>query len=522
MSKFLLPIPACAFLALALLPGATPGFAANEGAQNAAAPTSTTPPAGRGGFGMGPPVTAEIVATAAAAKTPVAEGPFAPNWDSIKANYQTPEWFRDGKFGIMMHWGLYSVAAFHNEWYQKYIYGNGGIRDWHIKNFGPLDTHGYITLADQFATKFDPAQWAELFKKAGATYVLPTAEHHDWFSLWDSDVSPWNAKKLGPHRDLIGELAAAVRQQGMKFGVSNHSIEHYTFINQRPPADVKSDLDNPAYADYYWVNHTDENREKFLELWVAKNFELIDKYQVDMLWFDNGVNARVYDPLKLKVAAYYYNRAKQWGKQVSISTKSEAYLAGNIMDYERQGRAPKQLTDYVWQPDDPIGPTFGYTTANRGQDRTKDMEVSSPTVLLHRLIQNVSRNGNYLLNISPRGDGTIPENQQRVLLAMGDWLHTNGDAIYGTRAWTKSEEGKTHFTRKGDTLYAITLEWPNTGELTLASLATSVGKIDKVELLGRPGDLAFAQDASGLKVKFPAEKTGEHAYALKITGLKLR
>jgi alpha-L-fucosidase len=486
-----------------------------------AAPTSTQPPRDGGGFGMGPQVTAEVVAKAAAAPTPTAPGPVQPTWDSLKANYQTPEWFCDGKFGIFIHWGLYSVAAYHNEWYQKYIYGNSGIRAWHEKNFGPLDTHGYITLADQFATKFDPAAWADLFKKAGATYIVPTAEHHDWFSLWDSQVSPWNAKKLGPHRDLIGELAAAVRKQGMKFGVSNHSIEHYTFINQRPPAGVKSDLDDPKYADYYWVNHTEENREKFLELWVAKNIELIDKYQPDMLWFDNGVNSRAYDPLKLKVGAYYYNRALQWGKQVSISTKSTAYLAGSIMDYERQGRAPKELVDYPWQPDDPIGPTFGYTTANRGEDRSKDMEVSSPTALLQRLIQDVSRNGNYLLNISPRGDGTIPENQQRVLLAMGAWLHTNGDAIYGTRAWSKSDEGKTYFTRKGDTLYAITLEWPASGELALSSLGSAVGAVSKVELLGTPGMLGFSQDASGLKVKFPAEKTGEHAWALRITGLKL-
>lgn len=483
------------------------------------APNSTQPP--RGGFGMGPPATPQIVAAAVAGTPPIAPGPVQPTWDSIRDHYTVPAWFRDAKFGIFIHWGLYSVAAYHNEWYEKYIYGNAGIRDWHLQHFGPLDTHGYITLAGQFATKFDPNAWARLFKAAGARYVIPTAEHHDWFSLWDSQVSPWNAKRLGPHRDLIGELAVAVRAQGLKFGVSNHSMEHYTFINQKPPAGMPSDLNNPAYADFYWVNHSDQRLTKFLELWVEKNFELIDKYHPDMLWFDNGVNPRIYDPLKLKVAAYYYNRAREWGKQVSISTKDSAYLAGSIMDYERQGRAPKQLTDYVWQPDDPIGPTFGYTTAKRGEDRTHDMEVSSAPVLIHRLVQDVSRNGNYLLNISPRGDGTIPENQQRTLLAMGAWLRTNGEAIYATRPWTKSEEGDTYFTRNGDTLYATTLAWPASGELTLASVGTPLGHVTKVELLGQPGTLEFTQDAAGLKVKFPAAKPDEPAYALRITGLKL-
>ncbi len=470
----------------------------------------------------GPPTTPEIVnAAAAAVPAPApAPGPVQPSWDSIRANYNTPAWFRDGKFGIFIHWGLYSVPAFHNEWYEKYMYGNPGIRDWHIKNYGPLDKFGYINFADQFATKFDPKQWADLFKKSGATYIVPTAEHHDWFSLWDSDVSPFNAKKLGPKRDLIGELATAVRAQGLKFGVSNHSIEHYTFIKDRPPAGMASDLNDPAYADFYWVNHSDANLQRFLQLWIQKNVELIDKYHPDMLWFDNGINRREYDPLKLKVAAYYYNRARQWGKEVSISSKSEAFLAGTVMDYERQSRAPKTLTDYPWQPDDPIGPTFGYTTADRGNDRTQDMAVASPNSLVDRLVQNVSRNGNYLLNISPRGDGTIPENQQQVLLAMGKWLGTNGEAIYGTRAWTQSNEGNIYFTSKGSAVYAIGLDWFG-AQTTIKSLAMgipNVGKVTGVELLGYEGALQFTQDAEGLKVTLPTEKTGDYAYSLKISG----
>jgi alpha-L-fucosidase len=401
------------------------------------------------------------------------------------------------------------------------MYGNASIRAWHIQHYGPLDKFGYIKFAGQFATRFDPKQWAELFKKSGATYVIPTAEHHDWFSLWDSTVSPWNAKKMGPRRDLIGELAAAVRAQGLKFGVSNHSMEHYTFIAQKPPAGMPSDLDDPAYADFYWVKHTDANLQRFLELWIEKNVELIDKYRPDILWFDNGINRREYDPLKLKVAAYYYNRARQWGKSVSISSKDDAFPAGSWLDYERQSRAPRQTTDFPWQADDPIGPTFGYTTIDRGNGaRNVDMTVANPKSIIDRLVQDVSRNGNYLLNISPRGDGTIPENQQRVLLAVGRWLGVNGEAIYGTRPWTQSNEGSVYFTVKGRSVYAIGLDWlgPEARIRALATGQPGIGKVTGVELLGHAGGLKFTQDAGGLAVQLPAEKPDGYAYALKIRG----
>ncbi len=471
---------------------------------------------------------------------PIPPGPFQPTWDSIRANYKTPAWFTEGKFGIFMHWGLYAVPAHASEWYVKYMYGgNAGITQWQIQTFGPLDKFGYKDFIPMFTVaKWDPDAWAALFKKAGAKYVIPTAEHHDGFSLWDSRYNRFNTKLLGPHRDLIGELAAAVRKAGLKFGVSNHSIEHYNFIPLYP----NSDQLDPAWRDFYHSYNQDQaDRQHFNELWVAKNYELIDKYQPDLLWFDNGINGRGYDDMKLRVAAYYYNSALKWGKQVSFTTKSNAYLAGSIMDYERQGRIlPRELKSYAWQVDDPIGNKFGYMDA---------LEYKPAALLIRRLIDCVAMNGNYLLNISPKADGTIPQAQQDRLLEIGKWLDLNGEAIYGTQAWTRYGEGpyydappaprggaddppseafsakEIRFTTKGDTLYAIVTDWPGE-QAVITSLAVGskdllAGKIEKVELLGHPGALAFTQDAEGLKVKFPAEKPCDYAFALKITGLKL-
>ena len=489
----------------------------------------------------GPRATAEVVAAAAAADPQLPEGAVKAAWDSIKADYQVPDWWRDAKFGIMMHWGLYAVPAHGSEWYELHMYNDGGTIQWHQQHFGAQDKFGYKDFIPMFtAAKWDPDAWAGLFKKAGAKFVVPTAEHHDGFSLWDSAYNKYNAKLMGPKRDLIGDLGKAVRAKGLKFGVSNHSIEHYTFepIGQSLKT---NDLYDPQWADFYSVanRYQPGDLEKFLALWVAKNFELIDKYQPDILWFDNGVNARTFDPLKLKVAAYYYNRAREWGKQVTFSTKDSAYLAGSVMDYERMSRAPAELTDYPWQVDDPVLYRFGYT-----QD-PEHPEIARADGVVRNLINNVSKNGGLLLNISPRADGTIPDNQQQLLLDIGKWLDVNGEAIYATRPWTKFGEGAAaprrggaapatneapraaqmyRFTTKGDTLYAIALGWPG-AQATVTSLATGaagVGKITRVELLGHDGALEFTQDGGGLKVKMPADKPCDYAYALRITGLKMR
>lgn len=458
------------------------------------------------------------------------KGPFKPNWESIKENYKVPKWFLDAKFGIFIHYGVYTVSAYASEWYPRHMYSNSGVQKWHEAHFGPVDQAGYKDLIPMLKMeKFNAKEWADLFKKAGAKYVVPTAEHHDGFAMYDSKLTKWDSKDMGPKIDFIGELAAAVRKEGLKFGVSNHRMEHWDFMY--PQLKTKSDLFDPAYADFYGppqppptrkaaahgeevIEDQDEapQSKAFQEEWLARCQELVDKYQPDMFWFDNGVNSRKLDAVKLRFAAYYYNRAVQWGKPVSISTKSDAYLAGSIKDFERQGRAPKELTDFVWQVDDPIGEKFGYV---------EGMKLSNANTVVRRLIENVSKNGNLMLNISPKSDGTIPDAQKEILLGVGKWLDINGDAIYGTRAWKKSAEGSFRFTTKGNTLYAIAMQWPSQ-PILITSLPLSLGKVKKVSLLGHKGKVSFIQNDRGLQVTFPATKMEAIAYVIQIEGLNLQ
>jgi alpha-L-fucosidase len=483
---------------------------------------------------------AEIPATMATGDA-AKPGPVAETWDSIRANYVTPEWFRDAKFGIFMHWGIYSVPAHGSEWYVRYMYGgNPAFLRWHTEHYGPPDKFGYKDFIPFFtAAKWNPDEWAALFKQAGAKYVVPSAEHHDGFSLWDSAINRYNAKNMGPKRDLIGDLGKAVRAQGLKFGMSNHSINHFDFIPLLP----HSDQSDPAWAEFYSVDRSPEARQRFNERWVEKNFELIDKYQPDILWFD-GIGRAASDSMKLRVAAHYLNRAAAWGKQVTLSAKYTDYPSGAVLDYERQGRIhPRGLKPFAWEVDEPIGNKFAYVT---------EIQYKPAALLVRRLVDCVSMNGNYLLNISPRADGTIPEPQQERLLAMGRWLRINGEAIYGSRPWTRYGEGpyfdspepewrppgpddppnesftgrEIRFTTQGDTLYALVMDWPGDRAVVTALAAGApylpAGKIETVELLGHSGTLEFAQDSEGLKVKMPGEKPCDFVYTLKITGLKLR
>ncbi len=492
-------------------------------------------------FDMAPETTLAVVNEALKqVKVPLAPGPFKPDWESLRQNYTVPPWFVGAKFGIFSHFGIFSVPAHGGEWYEKYMYAGGSDSTlnsmhskesylaWHTEHYGAPEKFGYKDFIPMFkAEKFNAEEWAELYKNSGARYVMPGAQHHENFAMWDSKVTPFNSVKMGPKRDVIGELAKAVRQRGMKFGIANHGIENFQFIN--PSAEMiatmkaaKVDLFDPAWAHFYNVaDRSDAACARFLVDWYHRNVELIDQYQPDLIYFDNGIDQRYLDPLKVNIAAYYYNRARAWGKDVSFTTKKAAYApSGNntqtiasIVDFE--GHTPGGIRTGSWQVDRSIGTTWGYVT---------DERIYGLNEVIGSLVDAVSKNGNLLLNVSPMANGTIPQNQQDVLLGIGKWLKGNGEAIFDTHSWIRCEEPSlrgVHYTVKSDTLYAIVAKEARP-ELILKSLATAAtGKVAAVTLLENGRALAFTQNASGLTVRVPDLAPGSTPYTLKISGLTM-
>jgi len=462
----------------------------------------------------------------------VPAGPFRAEWASLE-NFQAPDWYRDAKFGIFIHWGVYSVPAFGSEWYPRDMY----LRDnpafaYHRRTYGPQNKFGYKDFIPLFkAEKFDPARWAELFKKAGARFVVPVAEHHDGFAMYDSARTSWCAAKMGPKRDIIGDLAKAVREQGLVFGLSSHRAEHWWFLNGGMTFD--SDVKDPRYAAFYGPAKPDKTQpdKAYLDDWLGRAVELVDKYKPQLVWFDWWIEQPVFQPYLRAFAAYYYNRGAEWGRGVAINYKNRSFPdKAAVLDIERGQLGG--IRPQFWQTDTSISKnSWGYV---------KQQDYKTPGSIIGDLVDIVSKNGALLLNIGPRPDGTIPEAEQSILLEIGRWLEVNGEAIYGTRPWVVYGEGPTEvvagmfndtrrrdftgrdvrFTTKGDVLYAVLLAWPDT-EAVIQSLGTNLrlytGEVADVTLLGSTGPLNWKREEAGLRVTLPAQKPCDHAYVLKIT-----
>jgi len=452
------------------------------------------------------------------AKPLAPQGPYQPTSESLRA-HKVPQWFEDAKFGIFIHWGVYAVPAYH-EWYVEFISpkstfgfmlggppytatrGNlpeelfrRGVREeavqYHIENWGA--NFSYDDFIPMFkAEKYNPDEWADLFRQAGAKYVVLTAKHGDEYALWPTKYTHRNSMETGPRRDLAGDLAKAVRKQGMKMGFYHNTT--YTFWDQR-------------YPGRDWVEYMNNSIK-----------ELVDMYKPSLLWGDvivgpvyarNGAGLPADYWNSKEVLAYFYNHSEnpaevvandRWGRDV------DGKMVGDYATPERMRM--NRISKEKWETCDSLDPTsWGY---NR---RLAPGQYMTPNHLVDYLVDVVSKNGNLLINIGPRADGTIPEIMQECLRRTGEWLRVNGEAIYGATYWDTHADGDVRFTRKGNILYAIALEWPE-DDFKLTSLA---GKpVSDVQLLGAAEPIKWKQHADGLVIQPPAKRPCRYAYAFKI------
>jgi len=473
-------------------------------------------------------------------------GTYKDTWESL-CGYPVPKWYMDAKFGLFIHWGVYSVPAYDNEWYPRHMYNKDyHVNKHHVEKYGPVDKFGYKDFIPMFkGERFDPKEWVALFEESGAKYIMPVAEHHDGFQMYDSDLSKWNAKKMGPCRDIIGEIKEALQETDIVLTLSSHRAEHCWFFNFAGHSGVPSDVDDPEYEDFYgkqenpWPFETHDiyaspPTTEHCEDWLARCCEIVDKYQPRVFWFDWWIHSVGFEPYLRKFAAYYYNRAAEWGVGVAINYKYNSFARGAaVYDVERglcDGIQPR-----FWQTDTSIAKnSCTYTPTNNFKD---------PLPLVNDLIDTVSKNGCMLLNIGPKADGTICDEEVHVLRSIGKWLKRNGEGIYGTTFWDVYGEGPndvpsgyftdnaepvqyTHedfrFTYKNGAIYAFVMKWPEDGKVKIKSLKFEQPRpntfdIKDVSLVGYAHKVSFERDLEALHITVEGNIQTEYPVCIKIT-----
>ena len=517
----------------------------------------------------------------------IARGPFQPTLESLK-QYQCPEWFRDAKFGIWAHWGPQAVPM-DGDWYARGMYepGNGHYKH-HLANYGHPSTNGYKDIIPLWkAEKWDPDRLMALYKKAGARYFVSMGCHHDNFDLWNSRFHKWNAVNMGPKRDVVGDWQKAAQRYGLRFGVSEHMGASFTWFQAShgadktgPLAGVPYDGADPKYEELYHQRAALDDKEwyskdpRWHREWYQRISDLIGNYHLDLLYTDGAVpfgdvglrmmadlyntdlsNRSRYarDPLSCRGAELLCQKGGRasprapfsgglWARgdarppknlypQVVYTCKQKNPDGRWVQDLERGVMA--KLNPEVWQTDTSIGDWY----------YNRNWKFRPVSWVIQMLADIVSKNGNLLLNVVQRPDGSLDPEVEQMLAQLAAWNAVNGEAIFETRPWLVYGEGTfqfkggrfnedytysakdIRFTTKGSTLYAIALGWPPDGQITVKSLAAPANpggnRIKQVELLGHRGKLQFTQTANGLVVTLPAVKPCDFACTLKITGSKL-
>ncbi|MGM8361990.1 alpha-L-fucosidase [Flavobacterium sp. ARAG 55.4] len=476
-------------------------------------------------------------------------------WPSI-ARHSTPEWFRDAKFGIYTHFGPAVLATQHQttEWWgwamynKKAKYWTNAIRPdspdttrefkLHRELFGDQNEFGYKDLIMKFQPdKFNAEEWADIFEKSGAKFSGPMGCHHDNFMLWDSKITRWNMKRTAGI-DVVGELEKAIRARGMKYVMTFHHAFSWWFFNESH----KFDGANPEFQDLYSKPHKfssdndsfDEYPDaEYEERWNALLQEAAQKYKPDLFWFDMGLEL-LSEKIRKKAFAGILNNAKKNNQEIGISYKIKYSVpiapSAGILDFEK-GRSQKARED-VWLTDTPLGGWFYNGRKSR-----------SAEAIIEILIDIVSKNGCLLLDVSPKPDGTIPDDQKETLLGIGQWLKTNGEAIYSTRPWVIAEEGPTKLEKDGhfnenweaiytqqdirytqskdnNTLYVIVMDKPTTNTVIAKKLGKGfeylTREIESVSLIGSDEKIEWQQNETNMTFSFPKNINGKYAFCYKI------
>lgn len=475
----------------------------------------------------------------------IENGRYKDNWQSL-CSHKTPQWYHNAKFGIFIHWGIYSVPAYGNEWYSRNMYDKKQpAYHHHLKKYGKHKSFGYKDFIPMFkGESFNADEWAKLFKESGAKYVMPVAEHHDGFAMYKTKLNRWNSVDMGPKRDVAGEIKAACEKQGLVYCASNHRAEHYFFMNMGRTID--SDVNDEKYADFYGPAHyckgfdsfmmpacsdvrADAPTEEFLKDWLVRNCEFIDNYQPRVLYFDWWIHNAAFKPYLQKLAAYYYNRADEWGQEVSINYKHNAFPP-NCATFDVERGALQDISPVPWQTCTAIGKnSWGYTKTNK---------FKSVSHIVCDMIDIVSKNGMMLLNVGPKADGTITKEETAVLKGIGSWMKINGEGIYDTIPWKKFGEGKVNvkagffqdnknkgytekdfrFTYKNGVIYAFQMK-PAKGTAVKIEAFRRMNEdllVKSVQLLGSDRELVFERNKKHMVIQLPHEVQNDLPLCFKI------
>ena len=470
---------------------------------------------------------------------------FQPTWESLK-QYRCPDWFRDAKLGIWAVWGPEAVPM-QGDWYARQMYEEGSPDyKYHVAHYGHPSKFGYKDLIPLWqAEKWDPDRLMALYQKAGAKYFCVIAQHHDNFDCWNSKFHPWNSVNMGPKRDIVGEWKKTAAKYGLRFGVTEHLGTSYSWysVTKRsdktgPLAGVPYDGADPRFARLYHAGNAKtqgwlENAPpSWKQEWFNRIQDLVDTYRPDLLYSDSGFP---FDDAGRRLVAHFYNQNTRdhRGHLEAVYNCKQNPQGRWVEDLERGIMG--DIRAEPWQTDTCVGGWY-YDVRLFEQHQYK-----SATLVLQMLADIVSKNGNLLLNFPPRPDGTLDDDELKILAELAKWMPVNGEAIFGTRPWQVFGEGPSRvksggfnedrlrygaqdirFTTKGGTLYALALGWPADRRTLIGSLATPAGKVGTVSLLGHPGALAWEQTEDGLIVNMPETKPCEHVFALKITGGDLK